>query len=78
VSPNTVAPFHASSFASAPNGNPSSESKSVVRTTEPTERLNEMPRYKNRPLGKTGHRFILKHEFVTKSGALFSGYSLQV
>jgi len=78
VSPNTVAPFHASSFASAPNGNPSSESKSVVRTTEPTERLNEMPRYKNRPLGKTGHRFILKHEFVTKSGALFSGYALQV
>lgn len=64
-------PYPALSFAC-------SSSSSSSRLTVPAMRLNEMPRYKNRPLGKTGHRFILKHEFVTKSGALFSGYSLQV
>jgi len=78
TSPNTVAPFHGPSFPSNSNGNSPCEKNDTVHTAEPPERLDEMPRYKNRPLGKTGHRFILKHEFVTKSGAFFSGYSLQV
>jgi hypothetical protein len=44
----------------------------------PATRFDDMPSFKSRPIGITGRRFILKHEFVTKSGAVFSGYSFQV
>jgi hypothetical protein len=54
--------------------------KSIPRAplVAPATRLGDMPSYKCRPIGITGRRFILKHEFVTKSGAMSSGYSLQV
>jgi len=41
------------------------------------QKLTEMPKFKKRPIGRTGHRFILEHSFVTKSGNTYSGFSLQ-
>ena len=41
------------------------------------QKLSEMPKFKKRPIGRTGHRFILEHSFVTKSGNTYSGFSLQ-
>ena len=41
------------------------------------EKLDAMPKFKKRPIGRTGHRFILEHSFVTKSGCAYSGFSLQ-
>ena len=54
--------------------------KSISRAplVAPATRLGDMPSFRRRPIGITGRRFNLKHEFVTKSGAVFSGFSLQV
>ena len=54
--------------------------KSISRAplVAPATRLGDMPSLRRRPIGITGRRFILKHEFVTTTGAVFSGFSLQV
>jgi mannose-6-phosphate isomerase-like protein (cupin superfamily) len=56
------------------------DAKSISRAplVAPATRLGDMPSFRRRPIGITGRRFILKHEFVTKSGAVFSGFSFQV
>jgi hypothetical protein len=46
-------------------------------TTGLVQKASDMPKFKKRPIGRTGHRFILEHSFVTKSGNTYSGFSLQ-
>ena len=41
------------------------------------EKLDAMPKFKKRPIGRTGHRFILEHSFTTSSGGTYSGFALQ-
>lgn len=43
----------------------------------PAQLLVEMPKFKRRPIGKTGFRFVIEHNFTTKSGTMYNGYSLQ-
>jgi hypothetical protein len=43
----------------------------------PAELLVKMPEFKRRPIGKTGFRFVIEHNFTTKSGTMYNGFSLQ-
>jgi len=36
-----------------------------------------MPSFKRQPIGKTGVRFVIEHNFVTSSGSMYEGFSLQ-
>jgi len=39
--------------------------------------LEAMPSFKRQPIGKTGVRFVIEHNFVTSSGSMYQGFSLQ-
>jgi hypothetical protein len=36
-----------------------------------------MPPFKRQPVGRTGVRFVIEHNFVTASGTWYNGYSMQ-
>ena len=41
------------------------------------ELRDSMPPFKRQPVGKTGVRFVIEHNFVTASGTWYNGFSLQ-
>jgi len=41
------------------------------------ELRDSMPPFKRQPVGKTGVRFVIEHNFVTASGTWYNGYSMQ-